>query len=54
LTREERKELRRGYRKELVKRSMALKIASAWVITVPISAFLAMLLYYTIRGMLLP
>jgi len=54
LTREERKELRRGYRKELVKRSMALKIASAWVITVPISAFMAMLIYYMIRGMLLP
>lgn len=54
LTRSERKELRSVYRKEIVKRSMVLKIASAWVITVPISAFLAMLLFYTLRGMLLP
>ena len=50
----ERKQLRKVYRKELVKRSMLLKIAAAWVITVPLAGFLAAILYFTIRGMLLP
>jgi PiT family inorganic phosphate transporter len=31
-----------------------MKIAAAWVITVPASALLAALLYFAIRGMLLP
>lgn len=50
----ERKELRKMYHKELVKRSMLLKIAAAWVITVPLAGFLAAMLYFMIRGMLLP
>jgi PiT family inorganic phosphate transporter len=54
LTKKERKKLRRIYRQELVKRSALLKIAAAWVITVPASGLLAALLFFTIRGMMLP
>lgn len=50
----ERKSLKKVYRKELVKRSALLRIAAAWVITVPASAILAALIFYTIRGALLP
>ena len=54
LTKKERKALRKLYRHELVKRSALLKIAAAWVITVPVSATMAALLYFMIRGMMLP
>jgi len=54
LFKRERKQLRKVYRTELVKRSMLLKIAAAWVITVPLAGFMAAMLYFTIRGMLLP
>lgn len=54
LTKKERKSLRNVYQHELVKRSALLKIAAAWVITVPVSGILAALLYFTIRGMMLP
>ncbi len=54
LTKKERKSLQNVYRHELVKRSALLKIAAAWVITVPASGILAALLYYMIRGMMLP
>ncbi len=54
LTKKERKSLRRIYAQELVKRSALLKIAAAWLITVPASGFLAALLFFTIRGMMLP
>ena len=54
LTRKERKSLAKVYRKELVKRSALMKIVAAWVITVPASGFMAAILFYTIRGMLLP
>lgn len=53
-TKSERKDLKKIYRKELVKRSALLRIAAAWVITVPASAVLAALIFYTIRGALLP
>lgn len=54
LTKQERKGLNKIYRKELVKRSALLKIAAAWIITVPVSGLLAAILYFTIRGMMLP
>ena len=54
LSRKERKTLAKVYRKELVKRSALMKIAAAWVITVPASGLMAAILFYTIRGMLLP
>jgi len=54
LVKRERKGLKKVYRNELVKRSALLKIAAAWVITVPVSGLLAAILYFTIRGMMLP
>ncbi|WP_028469076.1 inorganic phosphate transporter [Neptunomonas japonica] len=54
LSKKERKELRKVYKTELVKRSALLKIAAAWVITVPASGVMAAIIYFTIRGMMLP
>ena len=54
LSKKERRSLKRVYHNELVKRSALLKIAAAWIITVPFSALLAALLYFTIRGIMLP
>lgn len=53
LSKKERKNLKRIYRTELVKRAALLKIAAAWIITVPASGILAALFYFTIRGMVL-
>ncbi len=54
LDKAERRILRKAHKKELVKRSMLIKIAAAWVITVPAAGGLAALLYFTIRGIMLP
>jgi PiT family inorganic phosphate transporter len=54
LSKAERKTLRKAYRKELVKRSAVFRIVAAWLITVPVSGGLAAILYYTIRGILIP
>jgi PiT family inorganic phosphate transporter len=50
LSKFERKQLRKVYKQQLVKRSEVLKIAAAWVITVPVTALLAALLYFVIFG----
>ena len=49
----ERKELQKALKRQLVKRSALLKIVSAWIITVPVSGFLAALFYFALRGMML-
>jgi len=54
ITKEERKALRKVYRKDLVKRSAFIKIIAAWVITVPMSGLMAAMLFFTIRGIMLP
>jgi inorganic phosphate transporter, PiT family len=54
LTKDDRKRLRKVYKKDLVKRSAVLKIIAAWLITVPASGFGAAMLFFTIRGMMLP
>ena len=54
LTKKERKGLKGVYRKELVKRSALVRIVAAWLITVPISALMAAMIFYMIRGMMLP
>ncbi len=54
LTKQERKGLKKVYRTELVKRTALLKIAAAWVITVPLSGILAAMIFFAIRGMMLP
>ncbi len=45
----ERKTLKKVYRRELVKRSQLLRIAAAWVITVPASAVMAALGFFILR-----
>ncbi len=54
LDKQDRKVLKGVYREELVRRSILLKIAAAWLITVPLAAVLGAMLYFTIRGMMLP
>ena len=54
LSKKERKSLNKVYQKELVKRSAFLKIVATWVITVPAAGTLAALIYFTIRGIMLP
>ncbi len=54
LGKQERRGLGRVHRVELVKRNLLLRIAAAWVITVPIAAVLAAMFFFMIRGMLLP
>lgn len=54
LTKKERKGLRSVYRQELVKRSALIRIVAAWLITVPVSALLAAMIYFMIRGIMLP
>lgn len=49
MVKSDRKRLRKAYKKELVKRSMALKIAAAWIITVPAAGVLAAIFYFVIR-----
>ena len=54
LAKQERKDLGRVHRVELVKRNLLFRIAAAWVITVPLAAVLAAMFFFMIRGMLLP
>ena len=54
LTKSERKALGKIYKQELVKRSHLWKIAAAWIITVPASGLMAAMVYYMIRGIMLP
>ena len=50
ISKEERKSLKKATKQELVKRSALLKIAAAWVITVPASAILASMIFYMLLG----
>ena len=52
LTKKERKSLKKVYRQELVKRSHLLKIAAAWVITVPSSGSMAALFYFVLSSVM--
>ena len=54
ISKQERKGLKAIHRQQLVKRSVLIRIAAAWLITVPASGVLAALVYFTIRGMMLP
>ena len=54
ITKAQRKELRSALKRQLVKRTSLLKIVSAWIITVPVSALLAALFFFALRGMMLP
>lgn len=52
LSKKERKQLKKAYKQELVKRSAVYKIAAAWIITVPASGTLAAILFFVIRGIM--
>ncbi len=54
LNKKEKRRLKKLYSKELVQRSMLFKIAAAWVITVPAAAMMAAMIYFMIRGIMLP
>lgn len=54
LTKKERKQLKKVYNTELVKRSHIYRIVAAWLITVPVSGLMAAILFFTIRGMMMP
>jgi PiT family inorganic phosphate transporter len=48
----EQRALRKAYKKEIVKRSAVLRIAAAWVVTVPATAVLAAILYHVVAAVL--
>ena len=50
----ERKQLQKSLKRQLVHRASLMKIVWAWIITVPISAVLAAMFYFALRGMMLP
>ncbi len=52
LSKKERKRLKKIYREEMVKRSHLTRIVAAWIITVPVSACMAAILFFTLRGLL--
>ena len=54
ITGAQRKELQAALKRQPVSRSSLFKIVSAWIITLPVSAFLAAMFYFVLRGMLLP
>lgn len=54
LQKRERKRLKKIYKQELVKRRHLYRIAAAWVITVPASGLLGAMMYFTLRGAMLP
>jgi len=54
ISKAERKSLRKVHRKVLVKRAIMLRVIAAWIITVPATAVLSALIFFTIRGMMLP
>lgn len=54
LYKSERKELRNINRVELVKRTLLLRIAAAWLVTVPATALLSAMIFFMLRGLMLP
>jgi inorganic phosphate transporter, PiT family len=50
ISKRERKGLKKATKQELVKRSALLKIAAAWIITVPTSAILSAMIFYMLLG----
>jgi PiT family inorganic phosphate transporter len=48
LTNKERKDLKKVYQQELVKRSMIVKVVSAWVITLPATGLMAAGIFYAL------
>lgn len=53
-SKQERKDLRRVYQRNLVKRSVVVRVIAAWIVTVPASAAMAAVVFFAIRGAMLP
>jgi len=53
MTKKERKYLKKIEKEQYIRQDMLVKIIAAWLITVPISALLSAMLYFTIRGIML-
>ncbi len=54
LHKRERKELGKIRNLELVKRTLLLRIAGAWLVTVPVAGVLGAMIFFMIRGVMLP
>ncbi len=52
LAKKEQKALKKAYKKEIVKRSVVMRIVTAWIVTVPATAALAALLFHVVRAVL--
>ena len=52
ISKRQRKDLKKIYKRELVKRSLMLKVIAAWVITVPAAAILAAVFFYLMRAIM--
>jgi PiT family inorganic phosphate transporter len=48
----EQKAFRKAYKKEIVKRSVVLRIVAAWIVTVPATAVLAAILFHVVQAVL--
>ena len=48
----ERKAFTKAYKKELVKRSVVMRIVAAWIVTVPATAVLAAVVYKAVATLL--
>ena len=53
ISKPERKRMNKHHRQQLVKRSALFRIVAAWIITVPVSALLAAMFFFMLRGMLM-
>ncbi|HET7409002.1 MAG TPA: anion permease [Paracoccaceae bacterium] len=54
LSKQDRRLLKKEHKRELVKRATVMKIAAAWVVTVPATGIAAAMIFFMLRGMLLP
>ncbi|WP_371225224.1 inorganic phosphate transporter [Roseovarius sp. 2305UL8-3] len=54
VTKLDRKTITRLHKRDLVDRSLVLRIFAAWIITVPATAAISAIAYFTLRGVMLP
>lgn len=54
VTKADRKTITRLHKRDLVDRSLVVRIFAAWVITVPATAAISAIIYFTLRGIMLP
>ncbi len=54
VTKADRKSIKRLHKRDLVDRKLVLRIFAAWIITVPATAAISAIVYFTLRGIMLP